>query len=600
MAKITAMPFRSVDGDRPVSATMDARRFGQYVTNGIDGVSNEDAFLVEVVENEFAITVKPGGAVINGYSGWLDETATLTPNTPDLTYPRIDRVVFRLNLNLDVRFFEIVLLEGTPAQTPTPPEYVRDEFIHDLVIADVLIPAGSLTLDASAVTDHRKNPDLCGESGAKLSKTNTKITENMLDPVITESIKRAETSANAAKKYVGDILVTKRNLSKDNTFITASGNTYLKGTYPELDTLLGTPRKTVDFSITTNAYQYISFLTYINGKYYICGNTGVIHVSSDGLEWNTIAMPTLMSSLATHRIVYNGAVYIVFPKTGNYYAISWDGVTWKTVGMTGITGDYSSNLRTGIEFSWVQTYEGKFYVKNSPLATTNEIYVSEDGLTWTTITTQAYSWYIVSGNGIVCSFKTDTQSFINLEAEIYSSVRIHNGNALFTDMEEVNPSLSLDTDVREGKIIFDEKAGVFVALYNNSKSVKMATSTDMRTWTIKKTIGSTDTYVPVVGLLAIDDGYVIYWESVQDTTYNLQLVPRNFGTITTLTQGTALEVGSFTLNPLCWTTNGEDILVAGKRDDGGEKGGYAIKKYMTVPKLTHSNYNTYVKARSDE
>ena len=165
MANITAMPFRSVDGDRPVSATMDARRFGQYVTNGIDNVSNDNAFKVSVVDGEFALSVAPGGAVINGYSGWLDTAATLIPSTPDTTYSRIDRVVWRLNLNLDIRFFQLLLLEGTPAASPVAPTIIRNEMIYDLVLADVVISAGSLIINSSAITDHRADPDLCGRTG---------------------------------------------------------------------------------------------------------------------------------------------------------------------------------------------------------------------------------------------------------------------------------------------------------------------------------------------------------------------------------------------------------------------------------------------------
>lgn len=165
MASITAMPFRSVDGDRPVSATMDARRFGQYVTNGIDNVSGEDALKVSVVDGEFALSVAPGGVVINGYSGWLDAAETLIPSTPDTTYSRIDRVVFRLNLNLDVRFFQLLLLEGTPAASPVAPDITRNDLVHDLVLADVQITAGSIAIADSAITDQRADADLCGRTG---------------------------------------------------------------------------------------------------------------------------------------------------------------------------------------------------------------------------------------------------------------------------------------------------------------------------------------------------------------------------------------------------------------------------------------------------
>lgn len=165
MANITAMPFRSVNADRPVSASMDARRFAQYVTNGIDNVSGENALKVSASDSEFALLVAPGGAVINGYSGWLEEAATLPLSTPDNTYSRIDRVVFRLNLNLDVRFFELVIITGAPSENPTVPEITRNDLIYDLVLADVTIAAGSVAINSDSITDLRDDANLCGRSG---------------------------------------------------------------------------------------------------------------------------------------------------------------------------------------------------------------------------------------------------------------------------------------------------------------------------------------------------------------------------------------------------------------------------------------------------
>ncbi len=172
MANITAMPFRSVDGDRPVSATMDARRFAQYVTNGIDNVSGTDALKVTPSLDGLSLVVAPGGAVINGYSGWLDSAETLTPSTPNANNPRIDRVIFRLNLNLDVRSFQLLLLVGTPAATPTPPSITRNDLVYDLVLADVLISAGSVIITDGSITDQRSDIDLCGHTGATISPEN--------------------------------------------------------------------------------------------------------------------------------------------------------------------------------------------------------------------------------------------------------------------------------------------------------------------------------------------------------------------------------------------------------------------------------------------
>ncbi len=197
MANITAMPFRSVDGDRPVSATMDARRFAQYVTNGIDNVGDNDAFKVSASADGLSVVVAPGGAVINGYSGWLDAEETLTPTTPDTSNPRIDRIVFRLNLTLDVRYFQLLLLPGTPAESPVPPSIIRDELIYDLVLADVRISAGSVIITDSSITDQRGDPDLCGRTGT--------IIPPEYEPKKTYEGEGAPTASTAAD--IGDVYI---------------------------------------------------------------------------------------------------------------------------------------------------------------------------------------------------------------------------------------------------------------------------------------------------------------------------------------------------------------------------------------------------------
>ncbi len=590
MANITAMPFRSVDGDRPVSATMDARRFGQYVTNGIDNISGEDAFLVSVVENEFAVTVAPGGAVINGYSGWLDEEEKLIPNTPDATYPRIDRVVFRLNLSLDVRFFELLLLEGTPSETPEPPPITRDTLVYDLVLADIAIAAGSLILDASAITDRRADAELCGFTGARLSPTGDDITEEMLDPEIIEKINRAEVSANAAKRFVGDILVTKRNLSKDNTFITASGNAYLKGTYPELDTLLGTPRKAVDFSIASNA---VHDAAYINGKYYICGENGLFS-SVDGITWEKIAEIAGQTYSRFREIEYTNGIYVVMTYSSSLpYLISYDGKTWHTITKNTVVGENTSNF-PNTTCTGLRAFNGKFYART----TTRNIYISEDGKDWTLKTLTYDNWWLMSGNGITFAFEEDQTKSPFDQKENY--VTMQSGTEPFAEETRINLSTQISPYGRTCTVIFDETVNLFVAVYRHYESTKttlrIATSADLTNWTEKKQIGSynSDCY----GILAVSDGYIVVFRQDEDSTtegaYIAQLYSRDFKTVTTLPSPTTVLAES---TDSAWATDGEEFILA---DTAGTNGvGYTTKKYMTVPKLTHSNYNTYIKARSD-
>ncbi len=91
---------------------------------------------------------------------------------PDVTLPiganssgstRIDRVIVRLNLSATPKA-QLMILPGTPAASPVPPELTRNASTYDISLAQVTVGSGVVTITAGNVIDERENQAVCGFS----------------------------------------------------------------------------------------------------------------------------------------------------------------------------------------------------------------------------------------------------------------------------------------------------------------------------------------------------------------------------------------------------------------------------------------------------
>jgi hypothetical protein len=150
--------FNSNNNDRVYDATDFARYFGLLASNGIFYVTATN--LQVSVLTGMDISIAAGSAWINGYCYTNTDSFTMTLATADGAKPRIDRVVVRWNLA--ARSINLVVLTGTAANTPTPPALTRTADTYDLALADILVPAGAITIPNGNITDNRLNASLCG------------------------------------------------------------------------------------------------------------------------------------------------------------------------------------------------------------------------------------------------------------------------------------------------------------------------------------------------------------------------------------------------------------------------------------------------------
>lgn len=151
--------FNSTPSDR---RQYDAEEFAEvFRTFYSDGVLNGGSKLA-VYKNtaSLAVQVYPGMAMVRGR--WYSLTSTLTLPVPaaDSAFPRVDRVVLRLDLTADVRAINLKILTGTPAANPQIPALTRNNNIYELSLARYTLPANATTVPS--IIDERYTGSVCG------------------------------------------------------------------------------------------------------------------------------------------------------------------------------------------------------------------------------------------------------------------------------------------------------------------------------------------------------------------------------------------------------------------------------------------------------
>lgn len=111
-----------------------------------------------------------------------DVTVDLGPTST--TLPRLDVVALRFDASLNKT--ELVVKEGTPADSPKLPEITRTGTVYELYIASVLRPVNVPTVSASNLTDLRFNEAVCGLMADSITRIDTKAINAQVTALISE------------------------------------------------------------------------------------------------------------------------------------------------------------------------------------------------------------------------------------------------------------------------------------------------------------------------------------------------------------------------------------------------------------------------------
>jgi hypothetical protein len=144
----TSWPFENID----TSET----QFSLWASNIGQGVIADKGFELEPFADSSGMNVKikTGQALVRGH--YYDSTAqeTLTIANADLSNPRIDVVVLRLDPSENSIVLAVVT--GTPGSSPSAPALTQTVgAIYELPLAEVLVDAAAATIAPAKVTDLR-------------------------------------------------------------------------------------------------------------------------------------------------------------------------------------------------------------------------------------------------------------------------------------------------------------------------------------------------------------------------------------------------------------------------------------------------------------
>lgn len=150
--------FNSISGDRRYKAEEWAEYFASFIANGV--FPNPSTGLQVLASNSMIITVNTGKAWINGYFYFNTYNLTITLDNADGVLNRIDRIVVRWDLQ--DRVISVQVKKGTYSATPSAAAIQRDADAYELVLADVYVGAGAVSISQANITDQRLNSNLCG------------------------------------------------------------------------------------------------------------------------------------------------------------------------------------------------------------------------------------------------------------------------------------------------------------------------------------------------------------------------------------------------------------------------------------------------------
>ena len=147
--------FTSQGGDRKYTPDWLAGYIKAIITTGVFkdecGVTAADGMTVSVA---------PGRAWVEGYLYLLDTRKTLQISNADGVLGRLDIVVLRLDMT--ARAINVHVVTGTPSASPKAPALTRNSDVYELELAEISVPAGTISITQELVRDTRLDDTVCG------------------------------------------------------------------------------------------------------------------------------------------------------------------------------------------------------------------------------------------------------------------------------------------------------------------------------------------------------------------------------------------------------------------------------------------------------
>lgn len=169
-------------------------------TSGVFGAENNLA--TSVVPDSMSVELSDGVGWLSNSNGdgivfWNDNEQTsgnklvLTHDVADGVLNRIDRIVVTWETTNYVALPTISILKGTASSSPIAPALTNNSTQRQISLAKVRIPAGTVSLSASMVTDERLDPSVCGIVTETI-KIDTSTMQNQFEEFLSSISKQLE------------------------------------------------------------------------------------------------------------------------------------------------------------------------------------------------------------------------------------------------------------------------------------------------------------------------------------------------------------------------------------------------------------------------
>lgn len=148
--------------DRKYNANDYSENLAAIISNGVRRSGDNE--LRVTAAGGMALNVSVGRAWIEGH--WYINDTVFTefsvPTAPTGDRGRVDRIVLRLNVNIEGRLIELVYLTGTASTSPTAPALTRADGIYEIALADINVGAAVTSITQENIVDQRSNTEVCG------------------------------------------------------------------------------------------------------------------------------------------------------------------------------------------------------------------------------------------------------------------------------------------------------------------------------------------------------------------------------------------------------------------------------------------------------
>lgn len=491
--------------DRKYNANDYSENLAAIISNGVRRSGDNE--LRVTAAGGMALNVSVGRAWIEGH--WYINDTVFTefsvPTAPTGDRGRVDRIVLRLNVNIEGRLIELVYLTGTASTSPTAPALTRADGIYEIALADINVGAAVTSITQENIVDQRANTEVCGWitspigyqdyfanldaefnewfvgvkntlSSATLFKEYVwdKTTENEVSDLVFDIPQYDPTGVDIINVYANGIRLTKTVDYTLNGNIITFTTPKIAGTdisvvvYKSID---GTGLKTVNDEITELQNQ-MSTVKNIGDYIYICNGV------DDNVKLSEIAQNFLSDDTSYDQMVISvyGTFGVTAPYAGSGTSVSR--FRWFSLGGAGSTNKKIVFDFEGCSQITLNCESGKYYIGFYGLGVTIKnanIVVNHKNTEGTFQMFSASQGYIAAEN---CRFRIDayqgsyiasTGTFTNCKATVTNAqghsycfmlnsnslLRIDNGEYLaYTGNNSYNAAVIYsDSSANDGVVI---------------------------------------------------------------------------------------------------------------------------------------------------